>query len=62
MKQNAQNVKIKNINNNKNFYTKINNLEKLEKELEQKQNKTNFFYELYGKGLFNLGSVKENNI
>ena len=50
------------IKNNNNFYTKINTSENLEKELEQKENKTNFLYELYGKGLFNLGSVKENKI
>ena len=50
------------IKNNDNFYKNINTLGNLEKELEQKGNKTNFLYELYGKGLFNLGSVKENKI
>ena len=44
----------------KSFYNKVNTLEKLENELGQKQNKINFIYELYGKGLFELGSIKEN--
>ena len=45
----------------KEFCEKVNTSEKIENELEQKEDKTKFIYELYGKGLFNLGSVKDNN-
>ena len=45
----------------KEFCAKVNTSEKIENELEQKEDKTKYIYELYGKGLFNLGSVKDNN-
>ena len=48
--------------NSKLYYNKINSSEKLENELGKIENgnKTNFIYQLYGKGVFNLGVVKEN--
>ena len=47
--------------NSKIFMDKFNSPEKLENELEQieNENKNNYIYELYGKGIFNLGPVKE---
>ena len=51
----------KEIQNYKVFSNDINTIEKLDKELSQKVEKIDFIYELYGKGLFNLGRLKENN-
>jgi hypothetical protein len=51
----------KEIQNYKVFSNDINTMEKLDKELSQKVEKIDFIYELYGKGLFNLGRLKENS-
>ena len=53
---------IKEIKTCKNFYNEINTSEKLEKVLETKVNKTDFIYELYGKGFFNIEDFKGKNI
>ena len=46
--------------NNKNFYNTVNTLDKLEKELNKCNDKLDFIHKLYGKGLFNLGPIKDN--
>ena len=48
------------LNSNKNFYNSINTLDKLEKELDKNKDKIDFIHKLYGKGLFNIGPVKDN--
>ena len=47
------------LKNNKNFYNTINSLDKLEKELDKNNDKMTFIHKLYGKGLFNLGPIKD---
>ena len=47
---------------NKNFFNNVNTLAKLEKELNKNEDKLDFIHKLYGKGLFNLGPIKDNTI
>jgi hypothetical protein len=55
-KKNKVNEELK---NNKNFYNTINSLDKLHKELDKNNDKMTFIHKLYGKGLFNLGPIKD---
>ena len=48
--------------NNKIFYNTINTIDKLEKQLDNNKDKIDFIHRLYGKGLFNLGSIKDNKL
>jgi len=50
------------LKNNKNFYNTINTLDKLQKELDNNKDKIDFIHKLYGKGLFNLGAIKDSKI
>ena len=43
----------------KSFYESVNNLDKLENELEKSKDKIDFIHSLYGKGLFYLGPVSD---
>ena len=43
----------------KNFYSKVDTFSKLEKKIDEEENKNKFIYELYGKGLFNLAKANE---
>ena len=43
----------------KNIYNKVNTLDNLEKNIDQEENKIKFLYDLYGKGFFDLGFIKE---
>lgn len=44
----------------KEFFNTINTFDKLNKELELKENKIDFIFDLYGKGLFDLGAINDN--
>ena len=51
-------IKITNeLKNYDEFYKSINNIDKLEKEVEKNANKIDFIYELYGKKLLDLGQI-----
>ena len=58
-KKNKLNEELK---KNKNFFNNVNTLAKLEKELNKNEDKLDFIHKLYGKGLFNLGPIKDNTI
>ena len=58
--KNKKNKVSEALNTNKNFYNSINTLDKLEKELDKNKDKIDFIHELYGKGLFNIGPIKDN--
>ena len=45
---------------NKKFFSSINTLAKLKKELDKNDDKLDFIHKLYGKGLFNFGPIKDN--
>jgi hypothetical protein len=60
-----KNKVIEDIRYNKNYYNSVYNYDKLEKELNRNKNnkdKIDFIHTLYGKGLFNLGAIKDNLI
>ena len=48
------------LKNNKIFYNSIDSLVKLEKELDKNNDKIDFIHKLYGRGLFNIGPIKDN--
>ena len=50
---------ISEIEKYKNFYKEVNTLDNLEKNIENEENKIKFLYDLYGKGFFDLGYIKE---
>ena len=58
-KKNKLNESLK---NNKIFYNTINTIDKLEKQLGNNKDKIDFINRLYGKGLFNLGPIKDNKL
>ena len=51
----AKDETLSEIQKYKEFYNSINTFDKLQNELGQKENKIDFIFELYGKGLFDLG-------
>ena len=51
---------VSELKNNKIFYNSINSLDKLEKELDKNNDKIDFIHNLYGKGLSNIGAIKDN--
>jgi hypothetical protein len=60
-----KNKVIEDIRYNKNYYNSVYNYDKLEKELNKNKSnkdKIDFIHTLYGKGLFNLGAIKDNLI
>ena len=60
-----KNKVIEDIRYNKNYYNSVYNYDKLEKELNRNKNnkdKIDFIHTLYGKGLFNLGAIKDSLI
>jgi len=52
----AKDETLSEIKKYKEFYNSINTLDKLQNELDQKENKIDFIFELYGKGFLDLGT------